>query len=43
MEQSKVLILFDSAIGNVKKMTVLLPDSEMHVRSVEAAKASDVE
>ena len=43
IEQSKILIFFDSTIGNVKKMTVLVPDSEMHVRSVEVAKVSDVE
>ena len=50
MEQSKILVLFGSATGNVMQMAelvvegaVLVPDTEVRVRSVEEAKASDVE
>ena len=47
---NKILILFDSATGNVEQMAALVaegatlvPDSEVRVLSVEEAKAADVE
>ena len=50
MAQNKILILFDSATGNVKEMAnlvgqgaALVPDTEVRVLSVEEAKPADVE
>ena len=47
---NKILVLFDSATGNVEQMAALVaegaalvPDSEVRVISVEEAKATDVE
>ena len=47
---NKILILFDSATGNVKQMAdlvaegvALVPDTEVRVLSVDEAKAADVE
>ena len=50
MAQNKILILFDSATGNVKEMAnlvgqgaALVPDTEVRVLSVEETKPADVE
>ena len=47
---NKILVLFDSATGNVKQMAdlvaegvALVPDTEVRVLSVDEAKAADVE
>ena len=47
---NKILVLFDSATGNVQQMAelvgegaALVPDTEVRVRSVEDASAADVE
>ena len=47
---NKILVLFDSATGNVRQMAelvgegaALVPDTEVRVRSVEDASAADVE